>query len=612
MRRRWVKIGLGALIVLIALVGGVLATKWFAPNVIGRRPTIVNVPPLPPVARSSVIVMPVAVTITAIKDALEKATPRDLSGSPDLPQLPNISKGQISYSLVREPFEVTVQQEGLTISSALRGSIRATGELINQSGNAAGPAGGLSGPSGGFPGPPGFPGFRGPPGFPGPPGGFRGPPGFFGPPGGFQGPPGFSEPSSGQNSRTGPSAGSPAQPGTEKQPEKGERSQAENGTQKQPGNTTQTPAQNGAQTQAGKANDQHVEFGGNITLTVRPNLLPGWRLQPNLVPQVTISNASLAIMGMNLDLSNEMRPVVERTINERVAALQAQIGNSPAFEQAMRQEWAKICRSVPLGPPGEGAPKLWLELRPTRAFAAQPRIDEKAVTVTIGVQAETRIVPSETKPDCPFPAQLEIVPQMARGRISLDLPIDIPFTEINRQIEAQLNGKTFPVDESGAITATIRKVNLSASGDRLLMSLAIRANETKSWFGLGADATIYVWGRPVLDRKRQILHFENVALDVESEAAFGALGLVARAAVPYLQKAVVENAVIDLSPIAANARKNLETAIAEFRKNADGLQIDAAILHLRLTDIGFDAKTLRVFGEVDGTVRVALTKLKSK
>jgi len=69
---------------------------------------------------------------------------------------------------------------------------------------------------------------------------------------------------------------------------------------------------------------------------------------------------------------------------------------------------------------------------------------------------------------------------------------------------------------------------------------------------------------------------------------------------------------IDLSPIAANARKNLETAIAEFRKNADGLQIDAAILHLRLTDIGFDAKTLRVFGEVDGTVRVALTKLKSK
>src|SRR4030095_9388067 len=164
----------------------------------------------------------------------------------------------------------------------------------------------------------------------------------------------------------------------------------------------------------------------------------------------------------------------------------------------------------------------------TRAFAGQPHIDGTAVTLTIGVEAQTRIVPNETKPDCPFPAQLElapqIAPQMEQGRVNIAVPIDIPFTEVNRLLEAQLKGKTFPEDKSGAFAATIRGVKLAASGERLLMSLRVLANEHKSWFGLGAEATVHVWGKPVLDGGRQMLRLEEVALDVESEAACGLLG----------------------------------------------------------------------------------------
>ena len=254
-------------------------------------------------------------------------------------------------------------------------------------------------------------------------------------------------------------------------------------------------------------------------------------------------------------------------------------------------------------------PNLWLELRPTRAFAAQPRIKRAALTLTIGVQAETRIVPNETKPDCPFPAQLELVPQIEQGRVNIAVPIDIPFTEVNRLLEAQLKGKTFPEDKAARSRPRCSSVKLAASGDRLLISLRVKANENKSWFGLGAEATIHVWGRPVLDRERQMLRLNDVALDVESEAAFGLLGAAARAAVPYLEKALAENAVIDLLPLAANARKSIEAAIADFRKSADGVRVDAAVTGLRLVGIEFDAKTLRVIAEADGTARVAVTAL---
>ena len=108
------------------------------------------------------------------------------------------------------------------------------------------------------------------------------------------------------------------------------------------------------------------------------------------------------------------------------------------------------------------------------------------------------------------------------------------------------------------------------------------------------------------------MRLTDIALDVESEAAFGLLGAAARAAVPYLQQALAENAVVDLMPFAANARQSIERAIADFRKNADGVNVEAAVTGLRLAGIEFDAKTLRVIAEADGTVRVTVTKLANK
>jgi hypothetical protein len=140
----------------------------------------------------------------------------------------------------------------------------------------------------------------------------------------------------------------------------------------------------------------------------------------------------------------------------------------------------------------------------------------------------------------------------------------------------------------------------------------IRANETKTWLGLGADATIHIWGRPVLDRAQQQLRFDYIELDVQSEAAFGALGIVAQAAVPYLQKTLADHAQIDLSPLVANARKNIESAIADFRKNTAGVQLDAEVVDVQLTGIEFDATTLRIVASAKGTVSVTVNKLGDK
>jgi len=355
--------------------------------------------------------------------------------------------------------------------------------------------------------------------------------------------------------------------------------------------------------------DQKLDISGNVTVLARPALQTNWRIEPNLTANVALADRAMNISGIKLNVMQEVKPLLDRTVNEQMARLQAQLRNDPTLEQTARREWAKMCRSIPLGPAGPNLPPLWLEVKPTQAVAAQPRIDPNWLILTGGVHAETRITPSETKPSCPFPAQLQIVPPLDQGKVAIVVPIDLPFTDLNRALDTQLKDKTFPNDPNAALQVTVQKATLAASGDRLLISLKVKAKEKKSWLGLGADADVFVWGKPALDSTQQILRFADMALDVDSESAFGLAGAAARAAIPYIQQSLAEKAVIDLKPFTASARKAIETAIADLQKQADGVKAETAITGVRLVGIEFDAKTLRVIAEVEGTARALVTKL---
>jgi Domain of unknown function (DUF4403) len=363
---------------------------------------------------------------------------------------------------------------------------------------------------------------------------------------------------------------------------------------------------------AGKAFDQHADIQGTVTTASRPVIAPNWRLAPNLAAQVNVVDVVLPIAGLKLSVANEVKPILDKGVHDQTNALELRLRNDPFIENAARNEWAKLCQAVSLGAAGQGTgqgmPNLWLEIRPVRAIAAQPRIDASAVTLLVGVQAETRIVPNQTKPNCPFPQQLDIVPQANEGSVNIAVPIDIPFAEVNRLLEAQIKDKTFPEDGSGAFAVTIKQATIAASGDRLLISLLVSVKK-RGLFSIGADATVYVYGRPVLDPDRQILRFTDVALDVQSQAAFGLLGAAAQAAVPYLQKTLADKAVIDLKPFAADAKKSIAAAVAGFATQANGLSANVAVNNLRLTGVAYDAKTLRVVANADGKVSVAISSL---
>jgi hypothetical protein len=509
------KIIVGVFIVAVSFAGTLWATgKLWPGGSADNRPALVEMPPLQPATRTSMVVAPTAFALTAIRAAMDAAAPRNLSGKNENPASQLFSKAEMGMTVTRGPISVGGRADALTVSTPLNGTLHVTGQLAAQAGNLTGSLGGLLGDSLG----------------------------------------------------------------------------------------------KGVQGLTGKMLDQRADVRGNIVMTSRPSITTDWRLDPNLTAQVTIADGALSIAGLKINVANEVKPMMDNAVNEQVNALQARLRADPSIEQAARREWAKMCRAIPLGEAGSGLP-LWLELRPTRAFTAAPRIDASNLTLTIGVQAETRIVLAETKPSCPFPARLDIVPRVEQGRLAVGVPFDLPFTEVSRLVEAQLKGRSFPEDGSGSVDVVVQSATVAASGDRLLISLRVKAHEKKSFFGFGAEADIHIWGRPALDRDKQILRLTDIVLAVESEAAFGLLGAAARAAIPRLQAALTENAVVDLKPFAANAREKIGAAIADFRRNSEDIRIEAAVDNLRLVDIEFDSKTLRVIAEATGAVKAAVTQL---
>ncbi|MFL6791003.1 MAG: DUF4403 family protein [Bradyrhizobium sp.] len=508
---------IGLVVVAASFFTSLMIMDQLAPRDTVRPPALVELPPLPPAPRSSIVMAPVAVALSAIRDAADRGAPRNFNGKADNPVSQILQNADIGWTASRGPISATGAQDVLSLATPLTGTLNVRGSLSSKATGAVGDAlGTLLGGD----------------------------------------------------------------------------------VAKQIGSVDI------------KNLNASAEIKGNVVITARPKIAAAWRIEPNLAAQVNLGDTNLSVAGVRVSVPGQVKPLIDKTVADQLALVQARMRNDATFERNARVQWAKACRSIPLqGASATSAmPALWLELRPTRAIAAQPRVDASAVTLTLGIEAETHITPVETKPNCPFPATISIVPPTP-GRVSIGVPIDMPFTEINKIIEAQFAGKTFPEDGSGPVDVTVKRASVNASGDRLLISLLVNAKEKKSFLGLGGEASVHIWGRPALDQARQILRLTDIELAVESEAAFGLLGAAARAAMPHLQRALADRATVDLKPFASNAQKKIAAAIADFQKNEDGVRVAAEITSLRLAGIAFDSRTLRVIVETEGAINVNVSAL---
>src|SRR4051794_29293831 len=128
------RIIIGALAVVVAAVVGLLALLLW-PSAPGKQPALVEVPPLQPATRTSVVIAPTAVALGAIRDAMEAQAPRDLSGKRENPIGQLLQNAELGWTISRGALAVTGRPEGLNVVAPLNGAFRLTGQIGSQIGN---------------------------------------------------------------------------------------------------------------------------------------------------------------------------------------------------------------------------------------------------------------------------------------------------------------------------------------------------------------------------------------------------------------------------------------------------------------------------------------------
>src|SRR5258707_7976086 len=119
---------------------------WLSPRSAVVAPVLVELPPLPPAPRSSSIIAPVAIALSAIRDAADRGAPRSFAGKADNPLSQIPQNADIGWTASRGPITATGAQDVLSLATPLTGTLNVTGSLTSKATGAIGDAlGGLLG-----------------------------------------------------------------------------------------------------------------------------------------------------------------------------------------------------------------------------------------------------------------------------------------------------------------------------------------------------------------------------------------------------------------------------------------------------------------------------------
>src|ERR1043166_9808931 len=116
-----------AAMIALAFFVSLKAMNWLLPR--GNAPVLVELPPLPAVPRTSTIVVPVAVSLNAIRDAADRGTPKNFAGKAANPVEQLLQNADINWTAVRGPISAAGTGDVLTLATPLTGTLNITGPL---------------------------------------------------------------------------------------------------------------------------------------------------------------------------------------------------------------------------------------------------------------------------------------------------------------------------------------------------------------------------------------------------------------------------------------------------------------------------------------------------
>src|SRR6266436_647748 len=131
---------LGVAVVAVSFFVSLKVMDWLAPRGTVGAPVLAELPPLPPASRISSIVAPVTISLSAIRDAADRAAPRNFTGKADNPVSQILQNADIGWTASRGPITASGAQDVLSLATPLTGKLNVTGSVTAKTTGAIGDA----------------------------------------------------------------------------------------------------------------------------------------------------------------------------------------------------------------------------------------------------------------------------------------------------------------------------------------------------------------------------------------------------------------------------------------------------------------------------------------
>jgi hypothetical protein len=127
-------------VVAVSFFMSLIALDWLSPRGTVPKAAQTELPPLPPASRASYVMAPVSIALSALRDAADRAAPRNFAGKADNPVSQVLQNADIGWTASRGPISATGAQDVLSLSTPLTGKLNVTGSLSSKGAGAVGDA----------------------------------------------------------------------------------------------------------------------------------------------------------------------------------------------------------------------------------------------------------------------------------------------------------------------------------------------------------------------------------------------------------------------------------------------------------------------------------------
>ena len=354
------------------------------------------------------------------------------------------------------------------------------------------------------------------------------------------------------------------------------------------------------------AGSAQVDLKARYHMDSRPRMLRNWRLDPNLSVELSLDQATHRLFGrIDISLRRTIGPPLERALRAQLERLQTHIAGDDSIERVVRELWTRLCTSVRI----LSDPEIWLEIRPGGLSAGQVRIDGKAISLPLALQARTMIGTRNTTPRCVFPERLEIggpePDEPEAASIELWLPVETGYGELREALERSAVGRSF----GDSWPVTLDAARAEARGRSLLLEANFRP-QAPEWLSKRGKVSAYLVAEPVLDPEAATITLTRLAIDTASSHAVAAV--LGELGERRFLASLGSPPAFDLSEWQEQLRGRANQALADLgllSASADNVAIAAQLDDLRLVRLEVGPDSVRAVARATGSARITIERL---